>query len=82
MNKEIQKQIDRVNQRLKADNSPVRYTAVLQYTNSYRFNRCNVQYTEKGKERLVNVEVVFQYLTKDEIIRIFMAMVLAIDAII
>lgn len=82
MNKRIEKHMNQLNKRLKADNSPVRYTAVQQYSNCWWLKRCNVQYNDKGKERLVNSEVIFQYIATEEITRMLMAMVLAIDAII
>ncbi len=83
MIKQIEKQINRLNSRLKADHSSYRFTAVKDsYVSCYRINQCEVQYTDSGKERLVNISLMFQHIEPDEVIRIFIAMIKAIDVLI
>lgn len=81
MTKILQKSIDALNQRLKADHSSFRFNATKD-NKTYRITKCEVQYTEKGKERLINVQVMFQYLEADEVLRLFIAMTTAIDVLI
>lgn len=82
LRKDVQKEVDRLNLRLKMDHSSFRFNAVMDYTTSYHITQCEVQYNKEGKERLVNVNVMFQYIEPEEVKRIFIAMTRAIDVLI
>lgn len=82
MTKDMQKACDNLNKSLKDNHSYFRFTAVTDYqSKEHKINKLGIQYTDKGKERLVKVSTILINLTTEQALLILKGMLVAVNCV-
>lgn len=82
MTKDMQKACDNLNKSLKDNHSLFRFTAVTDcYWRTHKINKLGIQYTDKGKERLVKVSTIQVNLTTEQALLILQGMLVAVNCV-